>query len=58
MSEISPDYGGSSRWSYTIEEEQHREYIYQQMKSLHKKDGNKGSYQRQNDTQKEVDAPS
>jgi len=43
---IAP-YGGSSRWSYTAEEEHYRGIAYELMKSLNGRLGNKGRYPRE-----------
>lgn len=51
-------YGGSSRWTYTQEEEENRERIYRAIRELNSKNGGKGGYQRTNNTRKEVSAPS
>jgi len=51
------DYGGSCRWSYTEEEEMARGAIREAIMVENHKGGNKGSYARQNSTQKEVNCP-
>lgn len=42
---ISP-YGGACRWSYSGDEEEHRDAIYLDMKALNSKNGHKGQYRR------------